>query len=108
VVGLAASDPQPDACKVSADVSACKATTGTKLAINAGVGAHAFVSRWAALNFELHDLVYKNNASGRNVNGDHDSSGHNVVNSKDEEWSNNWVFSLNVQFFLPTKAKISR
>ena len=114
VVNLAASDPQPDACRptsstrVPSPQPACVATTGTKLAINAGVGAHAFVARWAALNFELHDLVYKNNASGRNVNGDRDADGNNVVNSRDLEWTNNWIFSLNVQFFLPTKAKISR
>ena len=80
----------------------CKAFTATELAINAGVGAHAFFSRWGAVNLELHDLVYKNNAAGRDVNGD------KVTDTRDLEWTNNWVFSLNFQFFLPTKAKISR
>jgi outer membrane beta-barrel protein len=77
-------------------------TKTTELTINAGVGVHAFVARWLALNIELHDFVYKNNASGRDVNGD------KVVDNRDLEWSNNWVCSLNFQLFLPTKAKISR
>jgi outer membrane beta-barrel protein len=101
VVNLAAKDPTPGACT---DVSPprCQAFTATELAINTGVGAHAFVSKWAALNLELHDLIYKNNASGRDVNGD------KVTDNRDLVWSNNWIFSLNVQFFLPAKAKISR
>lgn len=76
--------------------------TATQLAINGGLGAHAFVARWGAINLELRDLVYKNNASGRDVNGD------TVTDSYDLQWTNNWVFSLNFQFFLPTRAKISR
>ncbi len=101
IVNLAAKDPMPATCSVS-DPPRCKAYTATELTINAGVGAHAFVSRWAAINLELHDLVYKNNASGRDVNGD------KVTSTADLEWTNNWVFNLNVQFFLPYKAKISR
>ena len=76
--------------------------TATQLAITGGLGAHAFVARWMAINLELRDLIYKNNASGRDVNGD------SVTDSYDLEWTNNWVFSLNFQFFFPTKAKISR
>jgi outer membrane beta-barrel protein len=79
-----------------------KPTETTELTINAGLGVHAFVARWLALNIELHDFVYKNNASGRDVNGD------KVVDNRDLEWSNNWVCSLNFQFFMPFKAKISR
>jgi outer membrane beta-barrel protein len=82
--------------------------TKTEPAGNVGAGAHAFVSHYAAINLEIRDLIYKNNPSGRNVNGDHDSSGLNVVDDRDLEWTNNWIFSLNVQFFLPIKAKISR
>jgi outer membrane beta-barrel protein len=104
IVNLAASDPTPGACANSDPTKPlrCQAYTASELAITAGVGAHAFVSRWAAINLELHDLIYKNNASGRDVNGD------SVTDSHDLEWTNNWVFSLNVQFFLPSKAKISR
>ena len=100
VVNLAAKDPTPAACAGSPPV--CQAFTATELTGNAGVGAHAFLSHYAALNLEFRDLIYKNNASGRDVNGD------SVTDTHDLNWSNNWIFSLNVQFFLPFKAKISR
>jgi outer membrane beta-barrel protein len=101
VVNLAASSaPLPGSC--SGTSCSGKPFTTSELTINAGLGAHAFVSRWLALNLELHDFIYKNNASGRDVNGD------KVVNDLDLEWSNNWVFSLNFQVFMPFKAKISR
>jgi outer membrane beta-barrel protein len=103
VVNLAASDPMPGNC-ATADPNRpkCQAYTTTELAVNAGLGAHAFFARWGAINLELRDLIYKNNASGRDVNGD------SVTDTHDLEWTNNWLFSLNFQFFLPTKAKISR
>jgi outer membrane beta-barrel protein len=74
----------------------------TQLTVNAGLGVHAFVARWLAINIELHDFIYKNNASGRDVNGD------KVVDNRDLEWSNNWVCSLNFQVFMPFKPRISR
>ncbi|HEY5281721.1 MAG TPA: outer membrane beta-barrel domain-containing protein [Polyangia bacterium] len=82
--------------------------TKTEMAGNVGAGAHAFITHYAAINLEIRDLLYKNNPSGRNVNGDHTSDGINIVDNGDLEWTNNWIFSLNVQFFLPIKAKISR
>jgi outer membrane beta-barrel protein len=104
VVNLAASGTAAPDASTECPASGCngKAFTTTELTINAGVGAHAFLNRWLALNLELHDFVYKNNASGRDVNGD------KVVDNRDLVWSNNWVFGLNFQFFLPLKAKISR
>jgi len=101
VINLALADPRPGSCIENGEVK-CEGYAATQLAVNAGLGAHAFFSRWGAINLELRDLVYKNNASGRDVNGD------KVTNSYDLQWSNNWIFSLNVQFFLPTKAKVSR
>jgi len=79
-----------------------KPTKTTQLTINGGLGVHAFVARWLAINIELHDFVYKNNASGRDVNGD------KVVDNRDLEWTNNWVCSLNFQVFMPFKVRISR
>jgi outer membrane beta-barrel protein len=76
--------------------------TKTELAISGGLGAHAFLARWLALNLELHDLVYKNNASGRDVNGD------KLADDRDLQWTHNWVFSLNFQVFMPFKVRISR
>ncbi len=84
------------------DPPQCKANIGTELMGNFGVGAHAFLTHWLALNLELHDLLYKNNASGRDVDGN------GVTDTSDLKLTNNWIFSLNFQFFLPAKAKISR
>jgi len=105
VVNLAAKDPTPAECaNPSATVTTplCQAYTKTELTGNFGVGAHAFLNHWLAMNLEFRDLLYKNNASGRDVNGD------GVTDTHDLEWSNNWIFSLNFQFFVPFKAKISR
>jgi outer membrane beta-barrel protein len=100
VVNLAAKDPMPSDCGGSPPK--CQAFTTTEVAGNFGIGAHAFLTHWMALNLEFRDLLYKNNASGRDVNGD------GVTNTSDLEWTNNWIFSLNFQFFAPFKAKISR
>jgi outer membrane beta-barrel protein len=104
MVNLAAKSSMPGSC-ANSDANKpplCQAFTATELTVNAGLGAHAFLSKWAALNLELHDFIYKNNASGRDVDGD------GVTNNNDLKWTNNWIFTLNVQFFLPYKAKISR
>jgi outer membrane beta-barrel protein len=110
VVNLTTSNAPKPACLTSADTPCQgKPFTATEVAGNAGAGVHAFVHHGVAINLEIRDLIYKNNASGRNVNGDKDpKTGNNIVNNSDLEWTNNWIFSLNVQFFLPWKAKISR
>jgi outer membrane beta-barrel protein len=108
VVNLTTTNAPKPACSTT---NTCQGQpfTATEFAGNVGVGVHAFVHQGVAINLELRDLIYKNNASGRNVNGDKDpTTGNNIVNNSDLEWTNNWIFGLNVQFFLPWKAKISR
>jgi len=111
IVNLATKYAQPANC-MREDTSKppiCKAVTGSELTVNVGFGAHAFLNRWLALNLELHDLIYKNNASGRSVLGNLDPDDNKpITTDRDMEWTNNYVFSLNFQFFLPTKPKISR
>jgi outer membrane beta-barrel protein len=108
IVNLAAKDAMPPECVNDGSVVPgvttpyCQAFTTTEVAGNFGVGAHAFLSHWSAINLEFRDLLYKNNASGRDVNGDRYTDTHDL------EWTNNWIFSLNFQFFAPFKAKISR
>lgn len=118
VVNLAAKNPYPASCQdANATSPLCKAVTGNRLAFNAGLGVHAFVLRWLAINIEFRDLIYKNNASGRSVLGnlqmtnEDDKAARRLVPSttaNDDEWTNNYVVNFNVQFFLPTKVKISR
>ena len=76
--------------------------TGMKLAGNVGVGMHAFANNYFAINLELHDLIFKNNAAGRDVTGSSE------VNSADLQWTNNWMVGLNFMFFLPAQVKVSR
>ena len=75
--------------------------TGMKLAGSAGVGMHAFANNYFAINIELHDLIFKNNAAGRDVTGSTD------VNSADLQWTNNWLVGLNFMFFLPAQVRVS-
>jgi outer membrane beta-barrel protein len=111
VVNLAAKDAQPESCVRAGQPNnpKCKAVTGNKPTVNVGVGAHAFLNRWIAANLEMRDLIYQNNASGRSVLGRTDpGDGQPITTDRDMEWTNNFVFSLNFQFFFPTKPKISR
>jgi hypothetical protein len=81
----------------------CKAKpyTGMKLGGNVGFGMHAFVNNYFAINVEAHNLIFKNNAAGRDVNGNGD------VNSFDLQWTFNWMVGLNAVFFLPAHVKVS-
>jgi len=76
--------------------------TGMKLGGNVGAGMHAFANNYFALNLELRDLIYKNNASGRAITSRTD------VVSNDLVWTHNWLVGLNFMFFLPADVKSSR
>jgi outer membrane beta-barrel protein len=77
------------------------AVTGFKLGANFGLGMHLFANDFFALNFELRDLLVRNNPAGRDTNGD------GVANSRDLSWDSNYIMSLNLMFFLPGRATIS-
>ena len=85
------------------DPNFCKARpyTGMKFGGNVGFGMHAFVNKYFAINLEAHNLIYKNNAAGRDVNGNGN------VNSFDLQWTYNWMVGLNAVFFLPAHVKVS-
>jgi len=107
VVNLANSNAQPNSCVTpnppySVQTPACQAYKATEFTGNVGLGAHAYLNNYMAIDLEIRDLIYKNNASGRDVNGD------GFANSYDLEWTNNYIFGLNLQFFAPFKAKINR
>lgn len=79
-----------------------KAVTGMRIGPNFGVGMHAFANNFFALNLELRDLMYKNNAAGRAITSAKD------VESNDQVWTHNWLVGLNFMFFLPADVKSSR
>jgi hypothetical protein len=62
---------------------------------------HAFVNNYFAINLEAHNLIFKNNSAGRDVNGNGN------VNSYDLQWTYNWMVGLNAVFFLPARVKVS-
>jgi hypothetical protein len=76
--------------------------TGWKIPISLGFGMHAFANDFVAINVEVHNLMFKNNAAGRDVTGSKD------INSQDLQWTFNWMVGLNCTFFLPATAKVSR
>jgi outer membrane beta-barrel protein len=97
-------DPtNPDPAKQTRTFNMCKARpyTGMKLAGNVGFGMHAFVNNYFAINIEAHNLIFKNNPAGRDVNGNGD------VNSFDLQWTFNWMVGLNAVFFLPAHVRVS-
>jgi outer membrane beta-barrel protein len=79
-----------------------KAVTGMKIGPNFGVGMHAFANNFFALNLELRDLMYKNNAAGRAITSPKSAE------SDDQVWTHNWFVGLNFMFFLPADVKSSR
>ena len=92
-------DGQPQVCPEDK----AKPYTGMKLAYNVGVGMHAFANNFFAINIEVHDLIFQNNASGRNVVTPQGSD----VTDSDLQWTNNWLVGLNFMFFLPAHVKVS-
>jgi len=80
-----------------------KPYTGMKLAYNVGVGMHAFANNFFAINIEVHDLIFQNNASGRNVVTPQGSA----VTDSDLQWTNNWLVGLKLHVFLPAHVKVS-
>jgi outer membrane beta-barrel protein len=92
-----------DVTKDPKSYNLCKAKpyTGMKFGVNVGFGMHAFVNNYFAINVEAHNLIFKNNAAGRDVNGNGD------VNSFDLQWTYNWMVGLNAVFFLPAHVKVS-
>jgi outer membrane beta-barrel protein len=91
----------PSVCGAANTMSDC-GQTGFKPGGQGGVGLHTYFNNWLALNIELRDFVARLNPSGRDVNGD------GVADGKDVSWTNTYMVTANVMFFLPTLAAISQ
>jgi outer membrane beta-barrel protein len=96
----------PGFVNFKADAPACTSAgpncpvTGTKIGANFGVGMHAYINDFLAINLEVRDILVRNNPSGRDTNGDR------VANDFDLSWDSNYLFGLNLMFFLPATAPV--
>jgi len=77
------------------------AVTGMKVGANFGVGSHLFANDFFALNFEVRDILVRNNPAGRDEDGD------GVANDRDLSWDSNIILGLNLMFFLPARPPVS-
>jgi outer membrane beta-barrel protein len=75
--------------------------TGIKVGGNFGVGMHAFINDFLAINIELRDILLRNNPAGRDETGD------GVADDSDLSWDSNYFFGVNLSLFLPSTAAIS-
>lgn len=89
-----------DACDMPSAGQLCP-DIGTKIGGTAGLGMHAYINRFLALNFEVKDVIVKTNRAGADVNADQ------FANDKDLKLTNNYIFALNLNVFFPTVPKIT-
>ncbi len=87
-------------CPAGGSAPSC-AVTGFKVGANFGVGMHAFIKDYLAINVEVRDLLVRNNPAGRDEGGD------GVADDHDLSWDSNYILTVNAMFFLPQKAAIS-
>jgi len=75
--------------------------SGMKIGGNFGLGLHSFFNNWLALNVELRDILAQINPAGRDVNGD------KIADAHDDTWTNTFLLTANLTFFLPATPSIS-
>jgi len=87
-------------CPAGSELASC-AVTGFKVGANFGVGAHLYANDFFALNFEVRDILVRNNPAGRDEDGD------GVATDRDLSWDSNIILGLNLMFFLPARPPVS-
>ncbi|NJK32622.1 MAG: outer membrane beta-barrel domain-containing protein [Deltaproteobacteria bacterium] len=73
-----------------------------------GAGIHLFLTDWAALNLEVHDIIVGHNDAGLNATIDDVPPQVQNTASGDRVVRHNASFNLGVTFYVPPKAKRSR
>lgn len=66
-----------------------------------GVGVHAFINKWIALDLSVRDYVFSDNPSGLDFDGD------NKVDGDDKRFLSHLFFGLGVSMYFPPKIKVS-
>jgi len=77
-----------------------------------GAGIHLFFNQFVALGIEFKDILFSDNESGgdltRGLTAEELAQKKVIVNADDRKFSNHFFVGLNLTFYLPTKAEISR
>jgi outer membrane beta-barrel protein len=81
-----------------------KAEEGVKVGGSFGAGMHLFLSEWAAINLEIHDIVVGHNIAGLNATIPDVPP---RVDNGDRVPVHNVTFNLGATFYFPPKAKRS-
>ncbi len=99
-VGAANFGAGKDACETAMMNATCP-DVGMRLGANVGLGMHAYINKFLALNFEVKDLIVRTNRAGRDVNAD------SFTDDKDLSLTHNYIFAMNLNVFFPTVPKIT-
>ena len=78
----------------------CVAAAG-QVGATYGAGFHSFFNDFVALDFQVRDLLVKDNPAGRDVNADQ------LINKSDLTWSSHLMITIGATIYLPAKADIS-
>jgi hypothetical protein len=83
-----------------------KADAGVKVGGSFGAGLHLFLGAdWVALNFEIQDIVTRNNLAGLNNTVEDVPP---VVDKRDRDFFHNVTLQIGANFYFPPKAKRSK
>lgn len=101
LAGLGGANFAADKDECAMPAAASCPDVGTKLGGSLGLGMHAFIKDFLAVNLEVKDVVVNTNRAGQDVNAD------SFVDDKDHELTHNYILGLNLTVFFPTMPKIS-
>ena len=99
-VGFANFTAGKDACDTPMAKETCP-DIGMKIGPAVGLGMHTFINKFLALNFEVKNLIVRTNLAGRDETADR------LAEDRDKTWTQNYIFALNLNVFLPTVPKIT-
>ena len=104
-------DPAACAANPGDDIDA--ATKGFRPGIAWGIGFHLFFNRFVAMGVEMKDIVFSDNEFGGDMtrgqtDAERAAGNKIIINGDDRKFSNHFFAGLNLTFYLPPTAEISR
>jgi outer membrane beta-barrel protein len=76
--------------------------TGMAIGPSFGGGVHLFFNQWMAFNAEFRDVIIRDNAAGRDLDGD------GLLTTDDAQTGAKYFFTFGFAFYLPTHADVSK